>query len=60
MVLMRVRKEPVRGVLEGVGPGNRDFFGPRMATSECNRVGISPINQTTVLDYYEVGCHWMK
>jgi hypothetical protein len=34
MILMGAN--PFRGPLEGVGPENRDFFRPEMATSEAN------------------------
>ncbi len=29
---------PFQGPLEGVGPGNKDFFGPEMATSEASAI----------------------
>ncbi len=33
-VMILMRANPFRGPLEGVGPENRDFLGPEMATSE--------------------------
>jgi hypothetical protein len=33
-----MRENPFRGPLEGVGPENRDFFGPEMATSEASAI----------------------
>ncbi len=31
-------ENPFRGPLEGVGPENRDFFGPEIATSEASAI----------------------
>ncbi len=36
MVLMRA--DPLQGGLKGVGPGNRDFLGPEMATREASAI----------------------
>jgi hypothetical protein len=36
--LGRGRSEHLRGPLEGVGPENRDFLGPEMATSEASAI----------------------
>ncbi len=30
----------LQGAFEGVGPKNRDFFGPEMATSEANAISV--------------------
>jgi hypothetical protein len=37
-VLVLDRQDPLRGALEGVGPENRDFFGPEMATREASAI----------------------
>ncbi len=31
-------QDSLRGALEGLGPGNRDLFGPEMATSEASAI----------------------
>jgi hypothetical protein len=33
-----MRENPFRGSLEGVGPENRDFFDPEMATREASAI----------------------
>jgi hypothetical protein len=37
-IMILVRENPFRGPLEGVGPENRDFWGPEMATSEASAI----------------------
>ncbi len=37
--------DPLQGPLEGAGPGNHDFLGPKMATSE-----------THVQKFYQCSC----
>jgi hypothetical protein len=37
-VMVLSRATSLRGDLEGEGPGNRDFLGPEMATSEASAI----------------------
>jgi hypothetical protein len=41
----------LRGALEGVGPENRDFLGPEMATSEASAISTLPDGQLTSTHY---------
>ncbi len=56
MILMR--ENPFRGPLEGVGPENRDFFGPEMATSEASAVWAleSRVSVFSIYILYSVFC----
>jgi hypothetical protein len=40
-----------RGALEGVGPENRDFFGPKKVGNNNTGDNLTPVTMTTVLIY---------
>ncbi len=41
----------LRGALEGVGPENRDFLGPEMATSEASAIWAQKSRDKSGLTY---------
>jgi hypothetical protein len=49
MVLMWTN--PFRGLLEGVGAENQDFFGPEMATSEASTIRNNVIRNFVIRNF---------
>ncbi len=60
-VLVLGSQGPLRGALEGVGPGNRDFFGPEMVTSEASAICAQKVwcnSSTHRLQLFLRSSHW--
>ncbi len=43
-VMVLRRATSLRGALDGLGPENRDFFGPKMSSNDVARLKTSNVN----------------